>query len=259
MVFMDLKAIGLDETGIKVYQYLIEKGEEKVDGLARCLGLSPEGTRAVLAELGAIGAVEVKGETAFPNSPKTFLQRYLKKQEVECDLRISELRATVNRLQSELEPLYAEKRLGMKTEELLQVMDGLPAMELETVKIISRARAEVCILAEQFSWYGKVREELLSALERKAKVRVLLLVGEGEAARRVEEMKQQGIEVRLSGCEWRSTRFTIVDSQELVFLIWARKSNSSRIYYRPGYTKNPGLVSVFHDSFELIWEKSRPL
>ncbi|MDI9644678.1 MAG: helix-turn-helix domain-containing protein [Candidatus Verstraetearchaeota archaeon] len=258
MVFSGLKAIGLDETEIKVYQYLVERGEERAEWIARELNISSEEVKAALYELEAVGAVQLKGESVAPNSPKSFLQRYLKKQEVECDLKISELRAAVNRLQTELEPLYAEKRLGMRMEELLQVIDGLPAMELETVKILSRARSEICILAEQFSWYDKVREELLSARERGVWVRVLLLVGEGDAAKRIREMVQHGIEVRVSGCEWRSTRFTIVDSRELIFLIWARKSSNSRIYHRPSYTKNPGLVSVFHDSFEWIWEKSRP-
>ncbi|MBC7127174.1 MAG: helix-turn-helix domain-containing protein [Candidatus Methanosuratincola petrocarbonis] len=256
MSFSDLRSIGLKDAEIRVYEHLVENGEELLSAIPEKLGMDAEAARSAVEELARIGAIESKSGRLTPVAPKAFLQRYMKKQEMECDLRISELRATVGRLQSTLEPLYAEKRLGMRMEELLQAIDGLPAMELETVKIIASANAEVCILAEEFSWYDKVREELLSALERKVAVRVILLVKDGKVAQRVEDMKQHGIEVRFSGGEWRNTRFTIVDSRELIFLIWARKSDSSRIYYRPGYTKNPGLVSVFHDSFDLLWERA---
>ncbi|RWX72956.1 MAG: hypothetical protein Metus_0930 [Candidatus Methanosuratincola subterraneus] len=256
MSFSDLRSIGLKDVEIRIYEHLVENGEDLLSAIPEKLGLNAEEARSAVEELTRIGAIESKSGMLTPVAPKAFLQRYIKKQEVECDLRISELRATVGRLQSALEPIYAEKRLGMRMEELLQAIDGLPAMELETVKIISRANSEVCILAEEFSWYYKVREELLSALERKVAVRVILLVKDGKVAQRVDDMKQHGIEVRFSGREWRNTRFTIADSKELTFLIWARKSDSSRIYYRPGYTKNPGLVSVFHDSFDLLWERS---
>ncbi|MEJ5293133.1 MAG: helix-turn-helix domain-containing protein [Candidatus Methanosuratincola sp.] len=256
MSFSDLRSIGLKDAEIRVYEHLVENGEDLLSSIPEKLGMGAEATKSAVEELASIGAVEVKSGRVTPIAPKAFLQRYMKKQEVECDLRISEIRATVSRLQSTLEPLYAEKRLGMRMEELLQVIDGLPAMELETVKIISRANEEVCILAEEFSWYDKVREELLSALERKVVVRVILLVKDGKVEQRVNDMKQNGVEVRFSGREWRNTRFTIVDSKELIFLIWARKSDSSRIYYRPGYTKNPGLVSTFHDSFDLLWERA---
>lgn len=259
MGFGNLRMIGFGDAEIRLYEFLVENGEESAEKLQEKLGLSGDSFRAALSELERHGAVEVRDGKVVPNPPKIFLQRFLKKQEVECDLKISELRAAVSRLQSDLDPLYAEKRLGMRTEELLQTIEGLSAMEIETVKIISRARSEICILAEQFSWYDKVREELLSALERKAVAKVILLVSDGEVRDRINDMKQHGIEVRFAGREWRSTRFTIIDSKELVFLIWARKSDSSRIYYRPGYTKNPGLVSVFHDSFDLLWERATPL
>ncbi|MBC7120393.1 MAG: hypothetical protein H5T33_02250 [Candidatus Methanosuratus sp.] len=256
MSFSNLKAIGLSDPEIRIYEYLVENGEVHLSAIPEKLGVEAGEARSAVEGLAGIGAVEVKSGRLAPVAPKTFLQRYLKKQELECDIRISELRAAIGKLQSDLEPLYMEKRLGMRMEELLQAIDGLPAMELETVKMISRANTEICILAEEFSWYDKVREELLSALERKVAVRVIILAKDGKVSHRVEEMKQHGIKVRHSSREWRSTRFTIVDSKELVFLIWAVKSDSSRIHYRPNYTKNPGLVSVFNDSFNLLWERA---
>jgi hypothetical protein len=132
-------------------------------------------------------------------------------------------------------------------------------MEMETVRMISRAKTEIRILAEKFRWYNKVREELLSALDRRVKVRVMLLDSDAGTKERIEEMKRYGVECRLAKCDWRSLRFTLTDSSELTFLIWARKSDDSRVYYRPGFTKNQGLINVFSDSFEYLWEKAKPL
>ncbi|MDD1775734.1 MAG: hypothetical protein LUP94_00090, partial [Candidatus Methanomethylicus sp.] len=160
-------------------------------------------------------------------------------------------------IQNMLEPIYAENRLGIRLDELWQVLDGLNTMEMETVRMISRSRSEICILAEQFNWYPKVREELISALDRKVKVRVILLVNNEDMKERIEEIKRLGIQIKQSPCEWRLTRFTIADNNELLFLVWARKTGDSKVYFRPGYSKNAGLVSVFQDSFELLWEKAK--
>jgi hypothetical protein len=73
---------------------------------------------------------------------------------------MSELRRSVSEALGVLEPIYSESRFGLRLEELWQILDGLPAMETDTVKMVSRARSEVCIMAERFSWYNKVKEEL---------------------------------------------------------------------------------------------------
>ncbi len=147
----------------------------------------------------------------------------------------------------------------MRLEELWQIIDGLSSMEMETIRMISRANSDISILAERFSYYPKVREELLSALDRKVRVRVLLLALDKETEGRVENLKKNKIEVRLARCDWRSMRFTLVDKREVIFLVWAKKTGENKVFYRPGYTKNSGMVSVFSDSFEYLWEKALPL
>jgi sugar-specific transcriptional regulator TrmB len=257
MPFRSLRSIGFNDADIAVYELLVKDGESDRDELMKKSGLHRTQFEETLSKLQSYGAIEANKSTIAPVSPKVFLQKYQRRREVDQELQMVELRGKINGLQSLLEPVFAERRLGIRLEELWRIIDGLPAMEIETVKMISRSRSEVCILAEQFSWYPKVREELISALDRKVKVKVLLLIKKNGVEERVDEMKRLGIEVKQADSEWRPARFTIIDESELVFVVWARKSGESRIHYRPGYTKTPGLVGVFRDSFERLWEKAK--
>lgn len=259
MSFSVLLSLGFTDAEMAVYEALIKRGDMRRGALSKEVPMSQKELDASLQRLIDFGAVDAVGDLLSPIPPKAFLQKYLKKAEVEKELQMADLKRKVDEMIAILEPIYAEKRLGMKVEELIQPIDTLTSMEIRTVKIISRARSEVCILAEQFSWFPKVREELLSALDRKVKIKVLLLLADGDVKERIEEMKKYGIDVRLASCDWRSARYTIVDENDLVFLIWARKSGNSKIYYKPGYTKNHGLISVFRDSFEQLWEKAKIL
>lgn len=258
MPFSKLKVVGFSDKDIKVYELLVKQGEAKKTEIMAKTKLTKAEFEEVIRKLVTYNAVEESGDKINANSPKSFLQKYYLLKETDEELKLNDLRNNVEELKGFLEPIYSEKRLGMRLEEIMRTLDGLPTMELETVRIISRAKNEVCIFAEQFSWFNKVREELISALDRKVKIRALLLVKNNVVKERVEEMKQMGINVRHVVSDWRNTRYTIADKEEMVFLIWAQKSASSRIFYRPAYTQNSGLVNVTMDSFELLWERSEP-
>jgi len=255
MPFSTLKTIGFTDDDIKVYELLVRLGEVQRSDLMAKAKVPKVNFDRTIDHLLSYGAIEEVGTKVCAAPPKIFLQKYYIVKETDSELCLADLKNRVEELKRLLEPIYSEKRLGVRLDEIWRGIDGLPAMELETVKMVSRAKEEICILAEQFSWFNKVREELITALGRKTKVRVLLLDA-GDVRGRVEEMKQMGIEVRHAVCTWRHTRYTIVDTKEMVFLIWAQKSKGSRIYFRPGYTENLGMVSVFRDSFELLWEKA---
>ncbi|MEM1855416.1 MAG: hypothetical protein QXG70_00405, partial [Candidatus Methanomethylicaceae archaeon] len=74
----------------------------------------------------------------------------------------------------------------------------------------------------------------------------------------IKELKINGFEIKHFNY-WRNIRFTIVDKKEAVFLIWAKKIGGDRIFYRPGYTKNLGIIEILMDTFTHLWEKAIPL
>ena len=70
-----------------------------------------------------------------------------------------------------------------------------------------------------------------------------------------------GIQVRHCAEEWYPVRGTLVDDQELVFVIWATKKREvpRPIYYRPNYTRNQGLIRIFRDAYLKRWEEGQPI
>jgi len=259
MSFKRLETLGFTVGDSQLYELLIRNGELKKEELAEKADLSRGELEESLGRMVSMGAIAVKDDHVTAVPPKSFLQKYLKTREVDLELQLADLRNNVTEVQAELEPLYSESRFGLRLEELWETVEGLTAMEILTIRMISRAKSEICILAEKFSWYDKIREELLSALDKKVRVKVILLDENKETEERVADMKRYGVEVRIATCDWRSMRFTLVDNSELTFLIWAKKSADNKVYYRPGYTKNPGMISVFADSFNYLWEKAKAL
>jgi sugar-specific transcriptional regulator TrmB len=140
-----------------------------------------------------------------------------------------------------------------KLKPVWQNLDDLEALEDKIVEMISRSTSEVCIMTETFHWYIKAKKELLTALDRKVAVKVILLKYDGDTEQRVRDMNTYGMQVKLADSKWRRTRYSIVDGIELAFLIWDKKGEGGDEYFKPGYTKRLGLVSVFVDSFEHVW------
>jgi len=164
-------------------------------------------------------------------------------------------------LEKLLEPTYWESRLGIRPEEIIEPLRDLPEMELRTARILGNALKEVSIFAETFGWYGKVRESLFQAHNRGVGMKVLMMVKDDSTKERAKELRGIGVQVRHCAEEWYPVRGTLVDDQELVFVIWAtKKSEVPRpIYFRPNYTRNQGLIRIFRDAYMKRWEEGQPI
>lgn len=126
--------------------------------------------------------------------------------------------------------------------------------------MIAEAEKSIFIFAESFGWYGKIRKQLIAALEKGAKAKVLMMVMDEGSAARARELEEMKVEVRHCAEKWYPVRGTLIDDQELVFVIWAtRKDIEKPICFRPHYTRNPGLIRIFSDAFEKRWESGRPI
>ncbi|MEM3061510.1 MAG: TrmB family transcriptional regulator sugar-binding domain-containing protein, partial [Candidatus Bathyarchaeia archaeon] len=182
-----------------------------------------------------------------------------KRKKLEKEL--EEFKKSILMLEQILEPIYWEKRFGIKPEDILEPMSELSDMEKKTLELIKNAEKEVLIFAATFGLYERVREELYKASSKKVKVKVLMMAKDEDSIKRAHELKRNGIEVRYNLDEWYPLRGTLKDGEELVFLLWAtRKDRVSRpIHYRPHYTKNQGLVKVFTDAFYKKWKEGKSI
>jgi len=203
--------------------------------------------------------VKISSNRLEASEPKHFVSRIQEEKRVELGRQIEAINATTSHLVSILEPRYWEARLGIKPEDLLEPLPTLERMELQTVKILANARREVLISAETFGWFDKVREELGRSIEKRVKYRVLMSLKGKDTTERAVELRRMGIEVRQPAEDWYPVRGTLGDDRELVFLIWtAREGQGEHAkFFRPHFSKNPGMIRIFADAFERRWNAAK--
>ena len=204
------------------------------------------------------GLVRIKSNRLEVSQPKSSFSKLQDDRRLAMSREMETVSSTANRLVSILEPQYWEMRLGVKPEDLLDPLPTLEAMELQTIRTLANATRDVAISAENFSWFDKVREEIERGLDRGVRFRVLMKVKDTETGQRMEELRRMKMQVRESREEWYPVRGTLCDDKELVFLIWTgRESEVERPkFYRPHFTKNPGMIRVFADAFERRWAEA---
>lgn len=257
-----MEELGFSREGCSIYFTLLEKpsGETIEQILAHSSVSAREAERAV-KELVEKGIVRVSSNKLEASEPKQFVARIQDMKRTEMSRDLDALNAKSTRLLSLLEPQYWELRLGVRPEDLLEPLPTLEEMEIRTVKVIANASRKVSISAETFGWFGKVREEIYRAIERKVKFRLLMIAKDPEAISRAREAKELGIEVRQPKEDWYPVRGTLSDDKELVFLIWATNERNGRRpkFFRPHFSKNDGMIRVFADAFDKRWSDASPI
>jgi sugar-specific transcriptional regulator TrmB len=256
------RSLGLSSGESKLYLRLVSQPEgEMLDKVVTGFGIPAAIAEDSLKSLADRGLVRISSNRVEAIQPRTVLKRILDERKRSLDGQGAKEASVVLELEKILEPLYWESRLGIRPEEIIEPLRDLPEMELRTARILGNASKEVNIFAETFGWYGKVRESLFQAHDRGVSMKVLMLVNDESTRERSRELSDLGIQVRLCAEEWYPVRGTLVDDQELVFLIWATKKRDvlRPIYYRPHYTKNQGFVMIFRDAFLKRWEEGQKI
>jgi sugar-specific transcriptional regulator TrmB len=254
-------SLGLSADEVAIYLRLVDKpAGENLEQIIVGFGVPPAKAEVALKSMADRGIIRVVSNRAEAVEPRVFLRGLLDHRRSEMEKQLDGAMSVAGELEKLLEPVYVEGRLGIRPEEILEPLRDLREMEVVTARIIGNATSRIDIIAQTFGWYEKIREVFFQAKERGVKTRVLMADLDEPAVLRLKELKQMGVAIRKPNEEWHPVRGTIVDGQELVFLIWAtRKTEAKPIYYRPHYTKNQGLIRIFQDAFEMRWEKGTTL
>jgi len=257
-----LETLGLSEGESKVYlKLLLQPGGEMVDKVVTAFGISAGTAEAALKSLADKGLIKISSNRAEAVEPRAAVQRILDQRKRTLESQMSYEASIGLQLEKSLEPVYWENRLGIRPEDIIEPLRDLPDMEVRTARILGTASKEVVVFAETFGWYDRVRESIFQAHDRHVNMKVLMMVRDDYTKSRAEELRGLGISVRHCAEEWYPVRGTLVDDQELVFVIWAtRKSAVPRpIYFRPNYTRNQGLIRIFRDAFMKRWEEAQDI
>lgn len=257
-----LNRLGLSAGESKVYVKLLSQpGGEMLDKVVTAFGIPTAIAEDSLKSLADKGLVKITSNRVEVVQPRTVIQRILEQRKRLLEEQVGQEEAVALELEKILEPIYWENRLGIRPEELIDPLRDLPDMELRTARILGNATREVSIFAETFGWYSKVRESLFQAHDRGVSMKILMLVKDDSTKQRASELRSLGIQVRHCAEEWYPVRGTLVDDQELVFVVWATKKSAVErpVYFRPNYTKNQGLIRIFRDAFLKRWEEGQSL
>jgi len=257
-----LRELGLSSGESKVYLQLLSQSEGvMLDRVVTTFGMPTAIAEDSLKSLADKGLIKISSNGVEVVQPRIFIQTVLAQRKESIEAQVAHETSIALELEKALEPIYWESRLGIRPEEIIEPLRDLSEMELRTARILGNAASEAIIFAETFGWYEKVRESMFQAHDRGVAMRILMMVNDETTRIRAKELRELGIQVRHCAEEWYPVRGTLVDEQELVFLIWAtRKRDVPRpIDYRPHYTKNAGLIRIFRDAFLKRWEEGRPI
>jgi len=218
------------------------------------------GTLEQLMQKGFAKIIQGRPKRFHAISPEQAKREYLTHLRQGFEAELLTIDETLRHLQRQVEPIYVESHLQVKAEELLEPLADLRAMEKRTVDSIRGADSEVLISTALFSWLPKIKPSLRDAVKRSVKVRVLMQVGDSQVRNHLSELCKAGLQVRESPDPWHPVRGTLVDSKDLLFVIWAAEEAERHwnpIVYTPNHTKNPGLIRIFRESFLFRWNNSR--
>ncbi|MGQ9543580.1 MAG: TrmB family transcriptional regulator [Candidatus Bathyarchaeia archaeon] len=256
------RLLGITDNESYIYLKLLEKPKgELIDNVLSSFDLPSHEAEVAVKSLAEKGCVSIRSNMVEAKPPRDFLPNILKEKRMSLDRQLRQIQDAAILLEKTLDPYYWEKSLGIKPEELIAPLMDLPLMEKQTVDMISRAEDYILIFAGRFDWYENIRESIRDAVSRTVDIHVLMLIKDKYTTKRAEELMRLGIKVRHCAEEWYPVRGTLIDDSELIFLIWAtRKVDVERpTYYRPHYTRNPGLIRIFKDAFQKRWDEAKTI
>jgi sugar-specific transcriptional regulator TrmB len=258
-----LKQIGLTTYESEAYLALLSKNMMTAEEISEKTSVPITrvyGTLEQLMQKGFTKIVQGRPKRFHAVSPEQAKREYVTHLRESFEAELLTIDETLRHLQRQVEPIYMESHLQVKAEELLEPLADLRTMEKRTIDYVKGAEDEVLISTALFSWLPKINTTLRDAVKRGVNVRVLMQLGDSQARNHLGELSKLGMRIRESPDPWHPVRGTLVDSRDLVFVIWAAEEAERHwnpIVYTPNHTKNPGLIRIFRESFLFRWANSR--
>jgi sugar-specific transcriptional regulator TrmB len=193
-------------------------------------------------------------------SPDAARREYLTHLRRNFETSLLTVEEKMRHLQRQVEPIYVESHMQVKAEELLEPLEDLKITEKRTGYYVQKASKEVLISTALFSWLPKLKTQLRDALTRGVSVRILMQLGDSQMRKHLDELRKLGAQIRDTPDPWHPVRGTLIDGNDLIFVIWAAEEGErywNPIVYTPNHTKNPGLIRIFRESFEYRWSNSK--
>ncbi|MHA1347863.1 MAG: phospholipase D-like domain-containing protein, partial [Candidatus Heimdallarchaeaceae archaeon] len=133
---------------------------------------------------------------------------------------------------------------------------SLGEMQVKTIELINASKKEICIFTNVFYWFEHVKEAMKEAISRNVKIRVLMNADDETSKLYAKELREIGVKVKEIANETVLARGTLVDKEQVVFVIWVSPVKQEKYVYRPHFSSNSGIIEIFSNNFEYLWGKS---
>jgi len=258
-----LRRAGLTTYESEAYLALLSKREVTAEDVASMTSIPITrvyGTLEQLMQKGFARIVQSRPKRFHAIPPAEAKRGYLTQLRSAFERNLLSVEEILGSLQRQVEPIYVQSHLQVKAEELLEPLEDLRSMEKRTGEYILNASNEILISTALFSWLPKVKPQLLKALHRGVKAAILMQITNTQVEKHLRELANVGAQIRDTRKPWHPVRGTLVDSKDLIFVIWAAEETERHwnpIVYTPNHTKNPGLIRIFRESFDLRWSNAK--
>ena len=266
----------LIEMGLNTYQasvltVLLHLGESKATILSKVSNVPSARIYDVLDELVKMGLVKVRpGRPALysPVSPEDIASSIVSWNLEEMRRRIKVIEDLGKRFVEAASKIYLKGRRGLVRRPLIRIVSVGDVSEEETRKLYNDAREEILIFSQAFEYFPRVSKELLDAVERRVRVKVILKNPEkmeedkGIVQRKILSLikKRLGDRVELRFADDVPLRGCIIDPEtdgKAIFLV--EEVGVPFEFREAALTSNPGLVRALSLMFNLLWSNSRVL
>lgn len=259
--------LGLNTNEIKILMFLYQiQGAEKADIISEETGVPLTRTYEALDSLTNMNFVirhEGRPRKYEAENPQVAISEFVEREEQAMHEKLQTTRKIANETLEIAQNIYISNHTQIEPDELLEQFSSLEDAESQTIQLIQDAEQEILIFSHVFQWYYKIKQYLLDAVERGCTVRVLMQTEDIDPQTAkddinpidVEELENNGIEVKNIPALEIMTRGTLVDRKYVVFVIWVDPEESKeRRIYRPQFSSNQGIVDVFYGYFSSLWD-----
>ncbi len=259
--------LGLTTYQAKVLITLIKCGETKASDIAQLSGVPRAKVYSILDQLVNMGLIDKMPERPIrfrAKPPKEIVKRLKYNIETEYKKTLKKIREVSRDLIKVLDRLYKTSEIEFKG--LIKVVRVGEASERETRIMFSEAKKEINIISKVFEYYPKIRNELISAINRGVEIKILLL-GKEFLDKKGRNVQKEIIDLLRRDLEKPDIRFSktnlplrgsIVDpsydysSGKAIFVV---EDPRIPLYLRDAaLTENPSLVAGMKKYFDLIWK-----
>lgn len=266
-----LISMGLNDYQAAVLAFLLLLGEAKATTLSKVSNVPTARIYDVLDGLVRMGLVRVRpGRPAFYSAipPEDVVSSLISWRLEEMRREVRYLEDLGRRFIEVASKIYLKGKKGLARKPLIRIVSVGKTSEEETRRLYKNAKREILIFSQAFEYFPRVSKELVDAVDRGVRIKIILKspskldVERREKQKRILSMIREvlGNKVNLRFADEVPLRGCIIDPNEEGGALFLVEEPGVLFEFREAaITFNPSLAKALALMFELLWSSSKEL